>query len=108
MAAVTVIYWRDIPAQVVVKQGRRRARRELPQRFQQAIDRAAMRAKKITADAYLDDWRQIKSAADGDDLEVIAERLATQLDADYGPPRLEAIVRNHGLAPAAAAGIEEH
>ena len=55
MAAVTVIYWRDIPAQVVVKQGRRRARRELPQRFQQAIDRAAMRAKKITADAYLDD-----------------------------------------------------
>ena len=105
MAAVTVIYWRDIPAQVVVKQGRRRARRELPQRFQQAIDRAAMRAKKITADAYLDDWRQVKSSAD-DDPEAVAERLAARLDADYDAPRLEAMVRNHGLTPAAA-GTQE-
>ena len=34
MAQVTIVYWRDIPAQVIVKQGRTSAKRELAARFQ--------------------------------------------------------------------------
>ena len=47
MPEVTIVYWRDIPAQVIVGKGRRGSKRPLPERFEQAIDRAAM---KITLD----------------------------------------------------------
>ena len=43
MAEVTIVYWRDIPAQVIVGKGRRGAKVPLPERFEQAIDRAAMK-----------------------------------------------------------------
>jgi len=42
----TIIYWRDIPSQVVVQKGRKREKALLSSRFQEAIDRAAMRAGK--------------------------------------------------------------
>ena len=45
MAQLTVVYWRDIPAQVIVKAGRKNAKVQLTERFEKAIDRAAMRAK---------------------------------------------------------------
>jgi len=44
MAKKTIIFWRDIPSQVVVKEGRTKAKTQLSKRFMVAIDRAAMRA----------------------------------------------------------------
>ena len=41
MAEVTIVYWRDIPAQVIVGKGRRGTKKALPERFEQAIDRCA-------------------------------------------------------------------
>ena len=58
MAELTVIYWRDIPAQVVAKSGRRSAKVVLAERFEKAIDRAAMRAKLRDTDSYLEQWRR--------------------------------------------------
>ena len=55
MASLTLISWRDIPAQVVVKRGRETAKVQLSERFQEAVDRAAMRAGKGSSDAYLAD-----------------------------------------------------
>ena len=69
MAELTVIWWRDIPAQVTAKEGRTRAARELPPRFQEAIDAAAMRAGLIGTDAYLEEWRREPRGC-GDDLEA--------------------------------------
>ncbi|MEZ5826402.1 MAG: virulence factor, partial [Geminicoccaceae bacterium] len=40
MAQKIIVFWRDIPAQVIVKAGRKTARRQLPERFEQSIDRA--------------------------------------------------------------------
>ena len=57
-AELTVIYWRDIPAQVNAADGAAIARVQLPERFQQAIDAAAMQAGLVDADAYLEHWRQ--------------------------------------------------
>ena len=51
MAQLTIIWWRDIPAQVVAKAGRSSAKRELPPRFQEAIDPAAMRGGARDTDA---------------------------------------------------------
>ena len=53
MPEVTIVYWRDIPAQVIVGSGRRAAKMPLPERFELAIDRCAMRAGARDSDAYL-------------------------------------------------------
>ena len=71
MPKIVTIYWRDIPSQVTVQEGRKRAKKLLPARYQEAIDRAAMRAKKTDADAYLDDWKRTNSKADGDIDEIL-------------------------------------
>ena len=74
MAMVTVVYWRDMPAQVIVKAGRKNAKRQLSERFEQAIDRAAMKSGAASSDAYLEDWRRAEpSEVDGADLEAIAD-----------------------------------
>ena len=71
MAKLTCIYWRDIPAQVIGQAGRTRVKRELPPRFAQAIDRAALRAGRGSSEAYLADWRRESEEIEGD-----LERLA--------------------------------
>jgi hypothetical protein len=101
MAELIVVRWRDIPAQVIVKAGRRSAKRVLDDRFQEAIDRAAMGAGLRDTDAYLGEWRRTVSPAAGDDLEAEADAAAARLDADYSPERLRALVVNEGREPAA-------
>ena len=99
MAELVIVSWRDIPAQVIVKTGRKSARRPLPGRFQEAIDRAAMRAGLRDTDAYLGEWRRVAAGGCGDDLEAEAERAAAGLEADYPPERLRDLVANGSLEP---------
>ena len=100
MAQLTIIWWRDIPAQVTAKAGRIAAKRELPQRFQKAIDRAAMRGNARDTDAYLAQWRRGAPAPCGDDLEAAVAAEAARLERDYDDARLAALVANGGHAPA--------
>ena len=102
MPELITIYWRDIPAQVMAKRGRNRARHQLSERFQIAIDRAAMRAKKIDADAYLDDWRRVSERCEGEMQDLVADR-AQKLESTYDSVRLESIIKNKGHAPDAEA-----
>ena len=101
MAELIVVSWRDIPAQVLVRVGRRTARRPLPDRFQEAVDRAAMHAGLRDTDAYLGEWRRVSGGSCGDDLEAEAERAVARLDAEYPPERLRDLVANGGLEPRA-------
>ena len=96
MAQLTVVYWRDIPAQVMVKAGRRTARRQLPERFEQAIDRAAMRAGLTGTDAYLEQWRRSEPHEVGDDLEAEAQAAAEALEAEHSVERVRTLVANGG------------
>ena len=57
MVKQIIIYWRDIPSQVIAQRGRKREKAVLSQRFQEAIDRAAMRSNAHDTDSYLADWR---------------------------------------------------
>ena len=94
-----LVCWRDIPAQVVVKQGRKRGKAALSERFQQAIDRAAMRARKQDSDAYMDEWRRVTSSLEpAEDLQTLAEQAAQALEAAYPDERLLQLIRNHGRA----------
>jgi hypothetical protein len=97
MAQLTVVYWRDIPAQVIAKQGRQAAKRQLAERFEKAIDRAAMRAKLTGTDAYLAEWRRADPVECGADLEAEAAAAADRLEADYPDDRLARLVAAGGL-----------
>jgi Virulence factor len=98
MAQLIVVYWRDIPAQVIAKQGRTAAKRQLDERFEKAIDRAAMRAKLRDTDSYLAEWRRADPVVCGDDLEAEAAAAAARLEAEYDDARLQELVAKGGLA----------
>ena len=97
MAQLTVVYWRDIPAQVIVKQGRQAAKRQLTERFEKAIDRAAMRAKLRDTDSYLAEWRRADPVICGDDIEAEAAAAAAKLESEFPDDRLNSLVANGGL-----------
>ena len=100
MAQLTIVYWRDIPAQVIVKAGRQAAKRQLSERFETAIDRAAMKAKLRDTDSYLAEWRRAAPVACGDELEAEAAAAAERLEQDYPEDRLARLVAAGGLEPA--------
>ena len=95
MPELTVISWREIPAQVTAGKGRQAARVQLSERFQEAIDAAAMRAGLIGTDTYLEQWRRDARPC-GDDLEAEVAAAAAQLERDYPDERLEQLVRASG------------
>jgi hypothetical protein len=97
MASLIIISWRDIHAQVIVKQGRETAKVQLSHRFQEAVDRAAMRAGKGSSDAYLADWARSAPRPCGDDLKAEAAAEAGRLEAKYTDERLESLVRSKGV-----------
>ena len=96
MAALSIVYWRDIPAQVIVKAGRQTAKRQLPDRFQIAIDTAAMISKAAGTDDYLAAWRRSEAIACGDDLDAEAASTAQRIAADYDDNRLTSLAANGG------------
>ena len=88
-----IVYWRDIPAQVIAKKGRKTAAKiALSERFQIAIDRAAMRAGKGSSDHYLEDWRR-ESRICSDNLASEAQTAALNLEAGYPDEQLERLIK---------------
>jgi len=99
MAKLITVFWRDIPAQVTAKAGRKTAKIQLSDRFQEAIDMAAMRAGKGSTDEYLEDWRREQRNC-GDDLDAEVKQAAQDLEDKFDTTALQAIVKSKGLAEA--------
>ena len=83
---------RDPVARHRPRRGGGTAKVELPQRFQEAIDDAAMRRGMAGSDAYLeqwhhDEWREADGSAD-----EVAGRVAAELDQDHPQERLEGML----------------
>ena len=97
MAELIKIYWRDIPSQVTAKAGRKTAKVMLPARFQEGIDRAAMRAGKGSSDAYMEDWRRERTPC-SNDLQKEADDTAAELIEQFDEVYLEAVVKAKGVA----------
>ena len=98
MAEISIVYWRDIPAQVIAGKGRRGVKAPLSERFEQAIDRAAMKAGMVGTDAYLAEWRKADPVeVPGEDAEAAA-REAARIETDYDQGRLKALIENDGWA----------
>jgi hypothetical protein len=101
MASLSVIWWRDIPAQVTAREGRRSTKHILPGRFQEAIDRAAVKAGLAGTDDYLAQWRR-ESRDCGDDLDAEVAAEVKLLEAAYPSGRLRTLAATGGLAGDAA------
>jgi cvfA/B/C family virulence factor len=96
MAELTIVFWRDMPAQVIARAGRRSAKAELPKRFMEAIDAAAMRSGATGSDAYLADWRRGEPTACPDDIDTAVKEAIASLEAAYGGDRLKRLVESGG------------
>lgn len=104
-AKMTVVWWRDIPAQVKGRAGRAKASEHLGERFEKAIDRAAMRARMVGTDAYLEQWRRVdEEAPEGAALEAAVADRAEALRAEYDDAALERLVLAEGTAEGVAGG----
>ena len=98
MPEVTIVYWRDIPAQVIVGSGRRAAKRPLPERFEQAIDRCAMKVGARDADAYMREWRKAEPyVVDGEPADV-ASSEAARLEIAFDAGAVRRLIENDGWA----------
>ena len=98
MPEVTIVYWRDIPAQVIVGKGRRGAKVQLTERFEQAIDRCAMKIGAKDADAYLAEWRKAPPYEVEGEPEAVAQAEAARLETEYDTARLKALIDAEGRA----------
>ncbi|AMY69876.1 virulence factor [Frigidibacter mobilis] len=99
MPDITILYWRDIPAQIIVGKGRRGVKRALPERFEQAIDRCAMKIGARDSDAYLAEWRKAEPyALEAESDEAAAEAELARISADYDDARLRVLIANDGRA----------
>ncbi|MFN7597950.1 MAG: virulence factor, partial [Cereibacter sp.] len=95
---VTVVYWRDIPAQVIVGKGRSGSKVQLSERFEQAIDRCAMKIGAKDADAYMAEWRKAPPYQVEGEPHVIAAAEAARLEAEFDTQRLRELIDTEGRA----------
>ena len=98
MVDVTIVYWRDIPAQVIVGKGRRGSKRPLPERFEQAIDRVAMKVGAADSDAYMSGFHKADAYSVEGEAEAVADAEAARIDAEYDKARLKVLIDNDGRA----------
>lgn len=93
-----VVYWRDIPSQVLIKRGRNKGKWMLSDRFQEAIDSAAMKSGKAGTDDYVAEWRRVTTECESsDDIQAQAQAEANQYETDYPDSRLKIIVDAGGI-----------
>ena len=95
MAKIKIVYWRDIPGQVVVRQGRRSTRLRLSGRFMRAIERAAYRLKKQESDVWFDPWHDVEQPYSGD-INEQARLLVKQIEDQYSDAVLDKLSRASG------------
>ncbi|APX88518.1 hypothetical protein BV394_01235 [Brevirhabdus pacifica] len=98
MPDVTIVFWRDIPAQVIVGKGRRGSKMPLPERFEQAIDRCAMKIGAKDSDSYMADWRKAGSYPVEGEADVVAKAEADRIATEYDTDRLRQLIENDGWA----------
>ena len=108
MASLTVIWWRDIPAQVIARDGRRSSKTVLHPRFQVAIDKAASRAGKRAYNDYIEEWRKVARAC-GDNVEAEVTAEVERLETTYDKHRLAELIQSGGVegGPALAPAHDE-
>ena len=94
---LSVIKWRDIPTQVMIKKSRREVEKiQLDNRFMEAVDSAATVGDSTDADAYLTDWHNEVTEIEDGDLKQAVEKKAAELESEFTDEVLSSYVNNAG------------
>lgn len=96
MATLVTIWWRDIPMQVIAREGRRSAKRVLDKRFQFAVDKAAMNSGKKSYGDYIEEMQRAERPCD-DDIEAEADAEVARLEAAYAKDVLRRLIASGGV-----------
>lgn len=83
MAKYQILYWYDIPIQVKSRERKDRVSRELPPRFQAAIDNAAMAAGLTDSEAYMDGFQWHEPQEQDGTAQEVVEAVVTTLERQY-------------------------
>ena len=92
MTEYRITYWQEIPAMVAARDGSATGKAALPDRFQEAIDEAAMQQGLAGSDAYLEQWHHGEWIEGEGAPDEVVTAVAARLDADYPPQRLDELV----------------
>ena len=95
---VVYIFWRDIPAQFIVGKGRQAKKVQLPDRFEKAIDKCAMKLNFTDTDSYLKEWRKTSPMFCEGSLEAIIEMENKRFELDYNNKKLNQLIENGGIS----------
>ena len=85
---------------IVVGKGRRAAKIQLSERFEQAIDRCAMKVGARDTDSYLAEWRKAPLGEVEGEPEAIAATEAARLEAEFDTAALKRLIDAEGWAKA--------
>ena len=97
MASLTIIYWQDIPSQVIIKTDQRTVKRQLSERFQKAIDEAAMISNSFDSASYLNKWHKSIPISCSDELELELENMITKIENEYTDDKLKSISKTRNI-----------
>jgi hypothetical protein len=103
-SSLSIISWRDIPAQLSARAGEESSKLLLHARFQHAIDRAAAVAGLTSTDDYVQQWRTSSQPIGDGDVAAQLDRWCAEIEHEYPRDRLEALVANGGLEPSSGDG----
>ena len=93
-----IIYWRDIPAQCILRSGRAKHSAPLPERFETAIDKCAMVSGLSGSDEYLQQWRRTQQDWDGDeDINKALEQIREKIETEYPNTKLNQLIQQNGF-----------
>lgn len=95
MTDLTIIFWRDIPAQVILGSGRKAVKCKLSEKYEKAIDRCAMKVGAKDSELYLKDWRKETTPLFKDEENAIHKEVA-KLEKKYSNKKLQELVQNGG------------
>lgn len=98
MAEIQVTWWRDLPSLVVARDGDDVVKVPLPQRFQEAIDEAAMRLGEVDSTAYLDGWTRSPWEVVAGNVAAVAEESVRRLEEQWSDEAVAAYLDAIGPA----------
>ena len=84
MASYKILYWQEVPSQIKVEDDADDVTLQMPDRFQERIDRLAAERGLAGSDDYLAQWRWSEDEDRDGSAQAVAEAVRDELEAQAG------------------------
>ena len=93
---IKFVYWRDIPAQILIGRGRSARKIILSEKFEKTIDICAMKTNSKDMESYLKYWRKSDPISYSGEANEAAKIEAEKIENIYDKARLKSLIDNDG------------